>query len=339
MLRVGSKNPLRQQIEMELGPVVSTNAVGHDGQIYYVIARDPFATGTTVDALLTFDIPRYRYRRILFPLLAGGFGQFSPRLTLFGLIFWSVAGMALMALAVADLAFTVKARGGAVMLAIVNLGALASVMLLTADVLALGLALVGVSLFLRRRLGGALFALTLAALTKEAYLLVPLALGLWQWRSHHRSTAIAFMLVPALPLLGWSVWVWFGIPDLPQTPAILGFPLLGVVRSISNWLHPGSLDFIQATFAIYLAVSFLLAAVMLVAGRNPVLRWVIVPWLILASCAGLDVWIIPSNAARAFAILWPLGILLWSSRPQLGWDRVSTRVGETSDNHQRRAEG
>jgi hypothetical protein len=108
LLRVGSTNPLRQQIERELGPITSPDAIGHDGQLYYLIARDPFASGGTVAALASFDVnpPRYRYRRILFPLVAGGLGRFSPRTTLFGMIILAIVGMSLTALATADIAFT-----------------------------------------------------------------------------------------------------------------------------------------------------------------------------------------------------------------------------------------
>src|SRR5215207_292603 len=72
LLRVGSGNPALKTITDELGPIMLPDRTGHDGQIYYLIARDPFARGATVSTLSTFDTnpPRYRYRRILFPLLA-----------------------------------------------------------------------------------------------------------------------------------------------------------------------------------------------------------------------------------------------------------------------------
>jgi hypothetical protein len=316
LLRVGSTSPLREQIEIELGPVMTPNATGHDGQIYYVIARDPFARRATVDALRSFDLPQYRYRRILFPLLAGGFGTFSPRLTLFGLMFWTVAGMALTTVAVADLAFRLEASGAAVMTAVMNLGALLSTMLLTGDVMALGLALGGMTLFLRGWVRTALVVFALSALTKETYLLVPLALGAWQWLRRERLTALRLITLPALPLAVWSLWLWFAVPEVSRATSILGAPLIGVVSSAITWIKAGNLDASQGTFAIFLVGSLGLATAMLLGGRNSPARFVVGAWLTLAIFAGGDVWIIPTNAARAFPILWPLGILLLSQRRQ-----------------------
>src|SRR5687767_10737804 len=42
LLRVGTDNPAFARIESELGPIVSPDPMGHDGQLYYMIARDPF---------------------------------------------------------------------------------------------------------------------------------------------------------------------------------------------------------------------------------------------------------------------------------------------------------
>ena len=325
MLRVGLDNPLRERIVGELGPITSASRTGHDGQLYYSIARDPFATGPTVEALLTFDIPRYRYRRILVPLVAGGFGRFSPKVTLFSIVFWTIFGMSLMTIGIADLAYKFDLPGGSVFLAVANLGAIVSVMLLTPDVIALGLSLVGVSLVVRRRIRWALAVLAMAALTKETYLLVPLALAAWHWRQHDRRLAIALAAVPTLPLAIWSVWLWFVIPEIPQDAAVLGLPMQAMILKLGNWMQPGTLDAVQMAFAIYSIGSFGLAAGLLFTRRIPVLRWVMAPWLILAAFAGAAVWAIPTNVGRAFSILWPLAVLLLFDRG--GWKSL-TRPSE-----------
>ena len=313
VLRVGSSNPLRHQIERELGPVTTATTTGHDGQLYYLIARDPFATGSTVEALIAFDTPRYRYRRILFPLLAGGFGQFSPKLTLFGMIFLTAVGMALTSIGVAELAFRLRTTGTPVLIGILNLGAIVSVMLLTVDVLALGLALVGVALLGRRHLGWALLCFALAALTKETSLLVPWALSAWECRERNRSWAAALLVVPTLPLACWSLWLILAIPGIPE-PGLLAWPLQGVFASVPTWSESGRLKGIQGIFALYTAASFLLAIGMVVVGRHTMIRWLLAFWLVLACFTGVGVWGIPTNIARAFSILWPLGILLLAER-------------------------
>jgi hypothetical protein len=309
LLRVGSNNPLRVQIERELGPLAVTDPTGHDGQLYYLVARDPFATGATVSALIAFDTPRYRYRRILLPLLAGGFGQFSPRATLFGMILCTVIGMALTVIAIADLAYQFDAPGGSVFLGALNLGAIVSVMLVTVDVLALGLSLIAVALLVRQRFSWAVLAFALATLTKETYLLVPIGLAGWQWRQQRIVRTAVLLFAPALPLVAWSIWLTFVIPGIPE-PALLSRPMVGVISSLTSWIKGGRLDPIQGAFALYTAVSFMLAFVMLFAGRSTTLKWAAAPWLVLACFTGPGVWGIPSNIGRAFSILWPLGILL-----------------------------
>jgi hypothetical protein len=179
LLHVGSTNPLLTQIQRDLGPVVTTDRVGHDGQFNYLIARDPFGRGSTPAALSTFDSngPRYRYRRILLPLIAGGVGQFSGAWTLTALIALTALGIGLATVATADLAFQWNVTSGAAFAAMLNGGAFIASGLLTSEPFALGLSLIGVALFLRQRHTFGAVALAAAALTKETYALVPLALA------------------------------------------------------------------------------------------------------------------------------------------------------------------
>lgn len=311
LLRVGTANPLAAQIERELGPATTGDPVGHDGQLYYLIARDPMASASTVTALAEFDnnTPRYRYRRILFPLLGGGFGQFSARATLWGMIALTVLGMALAAIGTADLAFQRRASGEAVFLALLNLGAIVSVMLVTADVLALGLSLTGAAAFARGRTRAAIGLLALAALTKETYLLVPLALAATRWREPR--IALSTLAGGVLPLAAWTAWLAYAIPDVAGSVANLGAPFSGIA-SVRGWVR-GSLDGVQQVFAVFVAASVGLALVMSIVRRS-MLAWLAVPWLALAAVAGTAVWVFPTNAARAFSMLWPLGILMLFER-------------------------
>lgn len=316
LLRVGSNNPLHSAIERDLGPIVSPDPIGHDGQLYYLIARDPFASGGTVEALASFDNnpPRYRYRRILFPLLAGGFGQLGGKATLFGMMFLAALGLGLVAVAVADLAYQLRLSGGSVFLAFFNAGAFLSTMLLTADALALGLALVGATLTLRDRTAAAVVAFALAGLTKELYLLVPVSLAAWHWSERRRPLAIPLAVLPAMPLFLWSAWVRAVVPDVPTDTPNLGMPMVALAAAIPRWLRPGELDVVQRAVAIFVGASFATAIAMLIAGQSRPLRWILALWIAMACIAGSAVWSLPTNTARAFAIVWPVGMLLLMER-------------------------
>lgn len=316
LLRVGSGNPAFARIESELGPVVAPDRIGHDGQLYYLIARDPFAQGSTIHELAVFDNngPRYRYRRILFPLLAGGFGQFGGELTLAGMIFLVIFGMGLATVGVADVAWQLRLRGGAALLAAFNVGALISAMILTADALALGLALSGVALSLRRRFAFAIAAFGLAALTKEVYLLVPLSLAVWQMKERRPWVAASIAVIPLLPLLAWSTWVWAFIPETIGQTRHFGVPVNGILASAVHWKQLLGHNYVQLLLAGYALVSVVVATAMLVVGRSLALRWVVAPWILVALCSTAAVWKVPGNAARGFSILWPVSMLLLVER-------------------------
>jgi hypothetical protein len=315
LLRVGSMNPLIAQIERDLGPVHPRDETGHDGQLFYLIARDPLNAFGTAQRLAEFDNnpPRYRYRRIFYPLLAGGFGLFTGRQTLVGMILLTVVGVGLSAVATADLAHGLNVRGGVVLVAILNLGMLLSVMLLTSDALALGLALVGLALVGRRKTGGALVAFALAVLTKEVYAVVPLAVAaVNMWRRCSRDALVVAMSL--LPCVAWTAWVWARVPYVPVTAKNLGVPLGGVLESVPRWPALYAANGAQIAAAVFAIFVFALAITLLLIGRNTLLRSTVVVWLAVAAFSTSLVWSIPTNVARAFAVLWPLGWLLWAER-------------------------
>ncbi|HJR59046.1 MAG TPA: hypothetical protein VJ813_06610 [Vicinamibacterales bacterium] len=316
LLRVGSDNPALGRLQSELGPIVTPDRTGHDGQLYYLIARDPFAEATTPGDLAGFDNngPRYRYRRILFPLLAGGFGQFGGKVTLAGMISLVVFGMGLATVAVADVASQLRLRGGAALLAAFNVGALISAMILTADALALGLAMSGVALSIRRKFGLAIAAFGLAALTKEVYVLVPLSVAAWQLSERRPRVAAAVAIIPLLPLLAWSIWVWVFIPETVEETRHFGPPLSGILTSAVHWKQRLGRNYVQLFLAGYALLSLLVAIAMLAVGHSRPMRWVAAPWVLTALCSTAAVWKVPGNAARGFSILWPVGMLLLVER-------------------------
>jgi hypothetical protein len=63
---IGSKFPPPPSVT-NLNLVVREGSGGYDGQFFYYMAQDPFLRG---DAAASMDVPRFRYRRILLPLLA-----------------------------------------------------------------------------------------------------------------------------------------------------------------------------------------------------------------------------------------------------------------------------
>ena len=313
VLRVGHESGTRPFIEEELGPVPLTEGLGHDGQYSYLIARDPLGLDGLPDLA---DDGAYRYRRALYGWLAGGFGLFPPQATLIGLAAWTIVGFGVATAATADVASLLGARWWAVLGVLGNLGLWLSVQLATADALAMALAMLAVSLALRKRTGWAVLALTAAALTKDAYLLFALGLAGWMFLEGERRSAVAVALVPVIPLALWIAWLSWQVGDGLSAKDNFSWPLVGLVESFSEWDTTG--DLVQALVALAALIAAL--AVVLVID-DQLIGWLTVPWILVALVSSATVWGDGNNAVRAFAPLWLsawLGVGWWvHSQPSM----------------------
>ena len=311
LLRVGTRNPALTRIESELGPVRPPDPIGHDGQLTYLVARDPFGRADTPAIISAIDNngPAYRYRRILVPLLAGGFGTLDGKATLFLMVALVAAGVGFSYVAIADLAFQHKVTGGIALLAMINAGALNASMLLMVDTMALGLALGGLALASRRRPWASAVALACAALTKETYSLVPLSLAMWHL-SHKRYAVAALNASSVAPIALWSIWSTLSLAGGAGGDGNLGVPFKGLVQAIPHWMNERFPP--EIVLAVFVLLTFTGAAICLARSPRRLFQYLIAPWLVLGLCSTLLVWGKPHNAARSFAILWPLVVLsIW----------------------------
>ncbi len=307
LLTVGETVPVRGLIEQELPDVTIHAEKGHDGQYFYAIARDPLASGDAPDL---FTFPAYRYTRIGFPLLAGGFGTFSPEATVLGMFLLTLTGFGLTVVATYRLAWREHLPSWTAAVAAASLPALLSVRFLVADSLALGLGLLGVLWFLEGRDRAALVALAFAALTKEVYLLLPLGMALsiaqagWA-AGDSRRRALKYAFIPAIPLAMWSVFLLtrIGVGDSPRA---LSWPFVGIVESIARWDQaPGR----EVAFAILALAVLIIAITAVVLKKDRIMAWLIMPWVGLMLVSSDEVWAFGNNALRVAAPLWTLGVL------------------------------
>lgn len=316
VLRVGIDSPAGPFIESELGPVRMTNGQGHDGQYSYLIARDPL----DLDGLARLaDDGGYRFRRALYGWLAGGFGLLPPREALIGLAFWSILGVGLASAALADIASSLGTATWVVGGVIANIGLWLSVQLATADALAMGLALLGVSLMLRRRETAAAWVMAAAVLTKDSYLLFPLALGGWMVAALGFRRAIAFVLPSLGALISWALWLQLRTGDGFSLKGNLGVPLRGLMQALPWSSGP---DLVLGAIAL-LGLALSVTGVFLT--RDRMLGWLAIPWILTAILSSSLVWQEGNNAARALAANWTLGFLM------LGYRLTSGREAAQSE--------
>lgn len=303
ILRVGIESPAREYMSEELGSIRLAQGSGHDGQYSYLVARDPFALKGLWKMA---NDGGYRFRRALYGWLAGGFGLISPQGVLWGLAAWAIMGFGLATAALADIAAHVRARAWAVVGVLGNIGLWLSIQLATADALAMGLSLAGISLVLRRRTVAAAVAFTAAVLTKDTFLLFPLAVAGWMLSDREPRKAFAMAIPPIAALLLWSAWLQIQIGTAFSLKGNLGLPFVGLAEALP-WLN--------RTDAVlgWLAISGLLFAITGVAfDRTRPTVWLAVPWIIIAVLSSHLVWENGNNAVRALAANWTLGCLMAS---------------------------
>jgi hypothetical protein len=286
LLRVGTYAPARPYVERSFPDPVLTPDYGHDGQQFYVLAGNlPDLRSATPYV----DDIRYRARRILFPLLASPFRDGSS-------LVWAMFGINLLAIgagavAVARLARQLRAPPMIGLLVGATPAMIESLQGSLGDALAFALALWGVVLW-RRRLGWAVLLFTLAGLSRETTLVVPLACFIVATNRQRLRLVIPFAVMAA-----WSLIELAWLPLAPGTPSgvlddvtkALGAPFKGWIDA--GLASPGSLT------ALVLVVGCAVAAYALWNIRRELAWWLIFDGLLLV-VSNAEVVERPFNACR-----------------------------------------
>ena len=293
LLQVGETSDVRPLIESELGTIPLAPGPGHDGQIYYAIALD--LSGEEVGPLL--DHAGYRYRRILYPLLASGIGLLEGTPLLIGMIVVTIVSAAVATGATAYLATRVGISEWAALAVLLNPGMWLSIRLLTSDTLALALMTVGLmALGARATLPAAGFALS--TLAKDVFVVTPIGLGVG--RGRRRWGLGGFSL---LVLLAWMTWLTVTLGDGFTGRGNLALPFMGIIDGSANWPNLDAEEMVYLGFGLVTVLAGLVIGI----GRSSWLRWPILGWTGLALISSNWVWDFGNNAARAFA---PLAVLI-----------------------------
>ncbi len=295
MLRVGDESGLRPLIESQLGDIPLARGTGHDGQFYYAIGLDLF--GSEVPDL--FDSPGFRYRRILLPALGSVFGLLDGWALLYGLIVVTVLGFAVATGLVAVLARRLGITELAALAVFMNPGMLLSIRLLTPDTLAMAFMAAGLLLLVSgsgRIRSGISFALS--TLSKDAFLLTPLGLGISRDRNRWWVAAI-----PVASLAVWVGWIMLRMGGGVSGEDNFGMPFRGIVDTFRTWTDLGG----EGQFYVVLALLTVAAALFVGITRSSWLRWPLLLWSLVGIFSSTVVWAHGNNAARVFA---PLAVLV-----------------------------
>jgi len=292
--------PTTEYAQEQLGEVYLRLGQGHDGKYFFVQAHDPLLLAPA-DHAEVLDRPTYRSQRMLYPLLAGGFGFFSSTDILWGLLIVNV-----LALAAGTYATAVVARrmGGSAWWGLAfafNIGAISEIIVDGAGVVAAALAFGAVAALLSGEEGWAVALLSLAGLSREAMLVVAVGVAWWLWRVGRRRLAATSFIVPCALVGLWAVYLRLRLGwESGAAEAGLAFepPFVGVFRSIPGWLD-SPMNLITGLFVLLLLAAYLFRTLK----SNTLVAWAFVGFVPLTLVLSEMVWRLYFDSTRAVAPL------------------------------------
>ena len=309
---------------------------GHDGQGYWVQARDPLLLDG--DRLAeVYDRPAYRAQRMLYPTLAAPFRLLGEEAMVWGLVVVNLAAVVAGTIWATRLAQEIGAPEKAGLAFALNPLVAISLVMDFADALALA-ALVGVALAVhRRRWGWAVAAGVGAVLAKDisGAALAALVL-LWPMAGVARRRW-SLLVVPGLAALGWAIYARWRLGWPPSQMEELGpVPLWGYVDAYRRgWSEHGNWG--DGLFALVLLVS---AAYVIARWwrRRTVEMTIALPFALLVPFLTATVVDLAINSFRVVAPALTFVILDWYAENQgepQAVDQAATDVTQSSTSSER----
>lgn len=317
LVRMSDQEPLasvarEHDPSFEFVPITSH----YDGVYFYAIALDPLGRGAASEAIRA-DRGPYRYGHAGYGWMAWLASAGRPSAVPTAMLVLALAGIALGAWTASSLARALGVTPWAGLAVAFNPGIVYAATVLTSEAVGVGLLMLGLLLWVRGRRGFAAAVLAAACLTKEPFLLVPAAIGLWELVHRFRARRWGCLSDPelwkraGLLLIGpalFGVWYLFLIARFDVVPHSLvedltQWPFVGWIDSIADAARIGlGTDAGVATFD---RVQIMTASVALLAAAGGVMAFGIVAGARFRNPAAVA---FVALAMIAFSLSW-LGIL------------------------------
>lgn len=287
---------------------------GHDGKYFFAQANDPWLADPETHAA-TLDRPVYRSQRMLYPMLAGGFGLFDPWGAVWGLLAVSTLAIVVGTYATALVAAGMGASPWWGLAFGLNIGVVSELLVGGGGHLGFALVMFGIAAIQRGRLGWSVAALTGAVLAREVLLICVAGIAIWLWRHRGFRTAFVHALVPGFSVLVWALYVrsrigWMsGVSQVEE----IGWPFQGFIDAFEYWSNR------PLNMAVGIAMMLLLLVFALRFIRHPdtLVGMVAIGFVPLATLLSLQVWFNYFDITRAVSPVITAYVLLAfaSSRP------------------------
>lgn len=229
---------INQYAEAKLGrEVAKRDTQGHDGKFFFVQANDPLVLSPE-ENIAVVDRPLYRSQRMLYPILAGGAGLFSPDVIVWALLIVNLIAIGAGTWAVAQLAMEMGGSPWWGLAFVLNIGFISEMNIDGAGVVAAAAAFAAVAMLLKERLGWAIVLLTIAVLSREAMLIAAAGSAFWLWRRGERRSALLVAGIPLAAVAAWALYLRFRIDfdtGVSQVQEI-GLPFGGFIEAFKIWV-------------------------------------------------------------------------------------------------------
>lgn len=287
LIQPGTQGPSADAIRRDFPDAPLPAGIGHDGQQFYAVARQPMHLSAVADDL---DRPRYRLQRPLYPWLAwllhpqGGGARLIDAMFLVG-----IASLIGLGVAAGALAASLDASPLWAFAAPILPGAYVSLRISTADALALALSVAAAAFVVRHRTAAGVVAAIAATLAKEVSLLTVIGVTIWR-RDRASRLAAAMALATAA---AWWLFLRFAVDA--SGPQVVEFvaPFSGFAKALPHWIEGEE----QWGLVSVVATVFGVAALAVRGIRG--LGWVVVLHVALVVILSEDAIGLATNAPRS----------------------------------------
>ncbi len=269
-----------------LGDVWTRPGLGHDGRFFFIQANDPWLVEPDSNAAL-LDRPVYRSQRMLFPMIAGGFGLFPPSAIVWSMLITNVVAMMVGAIFAARLAHAWDIPIWLGLLVPLNVGLLFEFEIGGAGILAYTCCLGALYALVTERTWLASMMFTAAALSREV--MVAFAVGVFVlWWLDRRTLPWRIVLLPIAAMAVWLAYLLYrlrGVTGVGDARGAFTIPLMGFLEAFRWWT--------RSPWHLFVNLSLLFVVILFVPlalrSRLPI-AWGAVPFVGIATLLSADVW-------------------------------------------------
>jgi hypothetical protein len=258
ILHAGPGNAAHPLLERDFPEEPVTERGSHDGAYFYAVADDPLHLWDPQGPARYLDRPAYRLQRPFFPLLAWVFHPFGSGTGLAWTMFAvGVAALVLGGWSAGALSWTLGGPVWPAVLFPLLPGAVMSLRITVADVLATGLALAAVVALRRGPFAVAVALGVTAVFTKEPVWLILAGVAIPE--RHQLRRALLFAGVPAAAAGAWALWLTARVPAGEGSAVDFRVPFAGFADSVRYWATGESpLALLTVTAAVGLGAAALI---------------------------------------------------------------------------------